>query len=124
MNNWISVKDRLPNKEGDYLVCITDYLGKTRIEVEMLVEWANCFNWLGYMSTHWKDCNTITHWMPLPEPPTGNDELTLMDNNVMMWTDGVNFICSCGGNVFTKYKTSNNKIIYECHSCNTHYEGE
>jgi len=55
VGGWISVKDRLPEKHGHYLV-IRDN---------------------GYMSvdtysrsSHWgKDVCKITHWMPLPEPP-------------------------------------------------------
>jgi len=117
MNNWISVKDRLPDVYTEVLF----YNPEENLYIHGYFE---------DISNSWHEVGgnkvelNVTHWMPLPEPPTGKDELTLMDNNVMMWTDGVNFICSCGGNVFTKYKTSNNKIIYECHSCNTHYEGE
>ena len=57
---WISVDERLPDREGKYLVCTTngnigvgdfiDYYGKgTHL----------CF-----------DCWAVTHWMPLPEAPT------------------------------------------------------
>ena len=56
---WISVDERLPDKEGKYLVCTTngnigvgdfiDYYGKgTHL----------CFA-----------CWAVTHWMPLPEAP-------------------------------------------------------
>lgn len=109
MNKWISVKDRLPTEFGYYLVVCSN---KSHPQIRL---WDDA----------WDDIfHSVTHWMPLPEPPIGKDELTLIDNNVMIWTDGENFKCCCGGNVFTKYKTSNNKIIYECHSCNTKYEGE
>ena len=67
---WISVEDRLPEAEDYYLVFIIDRQGKTRMEVMKLFKWANCFDWSAHMSSFWKDHNTITHWMPLPEPPT------------------------------------------------------
>lgn len=66
---WISVEDRLPDKEGDYLVFIVDYLGETRMETMKLFRWANRFDWSAHMGSRWEDSNTITHWMPLPEPP-------------------------------------------------------
>ena len=66
---WISVEDRLPDREGAYLVLIVDYLGEERMEVMELFKWANCFDWSAHMSSRWEDRNTITHWMPLPEAP-------------------------------------------------------
>ena len=69
-SEWISVEDRLPEEEGAYLVLIVDYLGEERMEVVELFKWANCFDWSSHMSSRWKDSNTITHWMPLPAPPT------------------------------------------------------
>lgn len=71
---WISVEDRLPEEEGAYLVLIVDYLGEERMEVVELFKWANCFDWSSHMSSRWKDSNTITHWMPLPSPPTENND--------------------------------------------------
>ena len=71
---WISVDDRLPDEEGDYLCLIVDYLGETRMEVHKLVKWANCSNWIANMSSFWEKHNTITHWMPLPEAPKGGEE--------------------------------------------------
>lgn len=57
---WISVEDRLPEKEGVYLVHTTYNI----IETEVF-----------YISKHddisyWWDLDgMVTHWMPLPEPP-------------------------------------------------------
>ena len=63
---WISVKDRLPEDRGYYLVAYRDkYNESTSITLDMYVIcgagewWANEF-------TH-----NITHWMPIPEPPKG-----------------------------------------------------
>lgn len=57
MSEWISVKDRLPNRKDKVLVF--DQYGN--IDVSM-------FGW-----TSFDDFDSIetqvTHWMPLPEPP-------------------------------------------------------
>ena len=58
---WISVKNRLPSKDGCYLVAVTDDHDRR------------------YFKTTWFSCNggswfpkqNVTHWMPLPEPPKG-----------------------------------------------------
>ena len=60
---WISVKDRLPNKEQDVLAF--SVLGnETRIT---LAGYCNDGTWFdGIFNCY---INTVTHWMPLPEPP-------------------------------------------------------
>ena len=65
VQEWISVKDRLPDDDSDVLA----YL---RIGEEGRIYPAN------YSKGMWFDCifntpatNTTTHWMPLPQPPKG-----------------------------------------------------
>ena len=56
---WISVKDKLPTKEGDYIA------------------YSSFVEALYYQDSKWKDytgdeiviVNEVTHWMPLPEIP-------------------------------------------------------
>lgn len=55
---WISVKDRYPEKSGMYLVWDTE-----KDDVAL-------FPWLGEPVLWWKN-GTITHWMPVPDPPEG-----------------------------------------------------
>ena len=57
MAEWISVKDRLPEDEKSVLVITKN--GKP---------------WVAHYDLKWRGwrtsgSTTITHWMPLPEPP-------------------------------------------------------
>ena len=69
-NGWISVKDRLPEKSGYYLVFFSDGMPSCKIRVH---------NWLKD-EHHWRGAEAfsriegITHWMPLPEPPEEREE--------------------------------------------------
>ena len=73
---WISVKDKLPNEDGDYLCCWGnkyiriysfaknlskidryDFCGKKTGWYDLDSEW-------GYY-----EISSVTHWMPLPELP-------------------------------------------------------
>ena len=63
---WVSVKDRLPNYNGIYLVWRSHYYSG---EIEPVV----CY--FDGQNTWYADferilhSDDITHWMPLPEPP-------------------------------------------------------
>lgn len=63
---WVSVKDRLPDKKGDYIVnCRHTYGG----ENPHVRNYVTIIHFRG--KTKWatgNDC--ITHWMPKPFPPT------------------------------------------------------
>ena len=65
---WISVKDGLPEKSKNVLVFAVSPCAKTaEIAIDRLEEGENKPVW---MFTHgWY---TVTHWMPLPEPPKSN----------------------------------------------------
>ena len=63
-DGWISVKDRLPDKKGDYLIYNTDGI--------VWPYWYDGDGWydtLGYLTQR------VTHWMPLPEPPEVEDDV-------------------------------------------------
>lgn len=61
---WISVEERLPEKNGYYLV----YTMYGYIEVERYKTWDDDDLDGGYW---WEFEGLVTHWMPLPEPPKG-----------------------------------------------------
>lgn len=53
---WISVKDRLPEHENEYLVCLNDGFIATTAWIDG--EWEL-----------WVDAGDVTHWQELPKPP-------------------------------------------------------
>ena len=56
VQEWISVKDRLPDETKDeYVLVVCDYHGKIKVETRKM----------------WHIDSVVTHWMPLPEPPKG-----------------------------------------------------
>ena len=59
---WISVKDRLPERNGIYLAYDGEYIGTVEYEkCRPDSEWTDDYE--GYLDL------IVTHWMPLPEPP-------------------------------------------------------
>jgi hypothetical protein len=64
---WISVKDRLPDEEGNYLVWSNGLNDRD--------QWSGCYAPFSLFKNirggfvPWPD--DVTHWMPLPDPPAG-----------------------------------------------------
>ena len=70
VQKWISVKDRLP-EEGEYVLCVLkgfNYGGK--IQVCKFVP-ADKFKDKPYFEHFRNGFPSVTHWMPMPEPPKG-----------------------------------------------------
>ena len=68
VREWISVEDRLP-EEGEYVLCVLkgfNYGGK--IQVCKFVP-ADKFKDKPYFEHFRNGFPSVTHWMPLPEPP-------------------------------------------------------
>lgn len=62
---WISVEERLPLVSGRYICAVKDKNGHTwTVAGDYSLEMKK---WFGLMFGEIK--NTVTHWMPLPEPP-------------------------------------------------------
>lgn len=61
---WIPVTERLPDKDGFYIVVMNgDIWGEPDV-------WSSTA--CGFYDGRWdEDGATISHWMPLPEPPKG-----------------------------------------------------
>ena len=62
-SEWISVEERLPEENGEYLV----YTKYGWFDVERFKLWDDDDTDGGYW---WEYEGIVTHWMPLPEPPT------------------------------------------------------
>jgi ABC-type Fe3+-hydroxamate transport system substrate-binding protein len=61
-SKWISIEERLPEKEGDYLIIFwpdESYTPYTAFYLKELNRWY----YAGKKPY-------VTHWMPLPSPPT------------------------------------------------------
>lgn len=58
---WISVEERLPEREGKYLA----------YTIRGTIEMARCYSY--YVNDKPQFDYWITHWMPLPEPPKGGE---------------------------------------------------
>ena len=70
-DGWISVKDRLPEEKGTYLVFAPTYHGGSSSGLDcndgiMFARWRK--HWSIEVGYHQRP-NCVTHWMPLPEPP-------------------------------------------------------
>ena len=68
VQEWISVEDRLP-EEGEYVLCVLkgfNYGGK--IQVCKFVP-ADKFTDKPYFEHFRNGFPSVTHWMPLPQPP-------------------------------------------------------
>lgn len=78
--HWISCKERLPEKDGDYIVTFekgyaSDYgldpigIAPFEVDCEGFGIWQEQFDThtLGSLGSDWVDINVIA-WMPLPEP--------------------------------------------------------
>lgn len=74
-NQWISVKDRLPDEEGKYIVIA--YNGITIDILYFYKRYPYCNKgirtdrpvWCGYDDYGDFEVKSVTHWVPLPEPP-------------------------------------------------------
>ena len=79
---WISVKDRLPEQDGKYLV-FEQIGGRTVTSVLRFAKDArkvDRYDFKGRWKNAWYEydsewghytVDSVTHWMPLPEPPKG-----------------------------------------------------
>ena len=72
---WINVKDKLPDEEGKYIVIA--YNGITIDILYFYKRYPYCNSgirtdrpvWCGYDDYGDFEVKSVTHWMPLPEPP-------------------------------------------------------
>ena len=82
VQEWISVDDRLPEEDGSYLVTTNSFGNRQSVKFRWFAKdgenvdaydlagqkdvWYLYDSECGYVSI-----NSVTHWMPLPEPPKG-----------------------------------------------------
>lgn len=73
MSEWIKCSDRLPEESGIYPAC------STHPKRDYVEDWLDAFYYFNAEAkageSKWQHSsgfydNAITHWIPLPEPPT------------------------------------------------------
>lgn len=65
VGKWISVKDRLPEESGTYIVTANDGHAQ-RVSFVLWQKKNRMWNLTGARS-YWR----VTHWQPMPQPPKG-----------------------------------------------------
>ena len=65
-HEWISVRDRLPEQLKEVLVCFDGY-GEKSVSTATYRNYFYGKEWLSNMMS--LSVDSVTHWMPLPEPP-------------------------------------------------------
>ena len=71
VGEWISVKDRLPEENERVLACYINPLRKDRPPRMMVGEGTSTQIVKGKVYLWCGGWRSITHWMPLPQPPKG-----------------------------------------------------
>ena len=82
VQEWISVYDRLPERDGAYLVTTNGVSGLQNVKTRWFAkdgEMVDAYDLAGQKDVWYlydSECGyvsikTVTHWMPLPEPPKG-----------------------------------------------------
>lgn len=81
MSEWIDVKDRMPDGEGEFLCWegskepfYSDIIGYDDTLITPSGSWRTAFVKTfrkkdGVLAFNCGGCSRVTHWMPLPEPP-------------------------------------------------------
>ena len=70
INRCISVKDALPDNDGEYLVYTNHYeVVEYSTELQQFGYTDEYKDELGYNIVEWYEVHNVTHWMTLPEPP-------------------------------------------------------
>ena len=82
VQEWISVNDRLPERDGAYLVTTNGVSGLQNVKTRWFAkdgEMVEAYDLAGQKDVWYLydiECgyvsiNSVTHWMPLPQPPKG-----------------------------------------------------
>lgn len=59
---WISVEERLPEEDGNYLVNCSSAVCESNFSIRREAHWLDPVE-------EWEKYEDVTHWMALPEPP-------------------------------------------------------
>lgn len=69
-SKWISVEDRLPDKQHDWVLVICEFVPEGGYGVPHIAELRNGVWYTDNMDIPLEEAFVkVTHWMPMPEPP-------------------------------------------------------
>ena len=69
---WIKCSERMPEEERGSVVIVIGWNTETGEVGEYFYDSGEveCFSYYNFSGCHSFDADTVTHWMPLPPPPT------------------------------------------------------
>ena len=82
VQEWISVRDKLPEEDGSYLVATNSFGDRQSVKLRWFAKDGEMVEahdlagqkdvWYLYdIECGYVSINSVTHWMPLPQPPKG-----------------------------------------------------
>lgn len=72
-NEWISVNDRLPEDNQEVIAVVCAFYGGLKKRTEVVATHYTEKNGFDFFMIR-QDSYLVTHWMPLPEPPKGEEK--------------------------------------------------
>lgn len=74
MQRWINVKERLPDDDCFVLAVVSGrFQNVTFVRTQVIAEYGSELGWIIDGYEKWEN-PPITHWMPLPEAPGGEED--------------------------------------------------
>ena len=70
MSDWIKCSDRLPEHDAQVLVYRGDSIGDIFLAECLILDGGHKRRWLYGGTEYFAGHDNITHWTPLPNPPT------------------------------------------------------
>jgi len=85
MGEWISVKDKLPDKAGRYLIHVENTVNYHRLPDDIVIAVWVIKKW-GFDGMEY---NRVTHWKPLPQKPESESDAEWVDNKCSICGKGI-----------------------------------
>lgn len=111
---WISIKQRMPNDGGNYLVTDGEF-------VWIAFHWKPVsLNWQAYHEQDFYKSEKVTHWMPLPPVPSKVEKFHLSNVSGSLHTEflvGKNFCPICSPGIYANSRVQHHAPREKCIEC-------